>query len=241
MNFTLSIQQQQGKCLLCAKYSFYSRSSAFSSCSFNDNFRYVRYVNIFGLHHSNQNVNWTLCEDWMSTDNKLTLFERIMEIRGPALIAESGFLFTAVQERTWQTHRQQASKVFIKGKQMAPRDVGRGEEPPSLLSLRDFPLKGEERLQKDVVYSHWPCSVTFVSPCPVGALGVETSPKFSGFFVLVFPWMRSPFLPFLFCPLRSRLETRVSYGNKASGECTFPIIKEGLWRWYSLQPLSRRC
>ena len=55
---------------------------------------------------------------------------------------EPGFLFTAVEEWTPRTHRQQASKVFIKGKQTAPRERGekRGERgggrrvPLSLLS-----------------------------------------------------------------------------------------------------------
>ena len=40
-------------------------------------------------------------------------------------------------------HMQQASKVFITGKQIAPRTPGRGEEEyPSLLSYRGlYPLK----------------------------------------------------------------------------------------------------
>ena len=54
---------------------------------------------------------------------------------------ESGFLFTAVEERTPRTHRQQASKVFIQGKQKAPGVTGRGEKSPlSLLSHRVFYL-----------------------------------------------------------------------------------------------------
>ena len=53
---------------------------------------------------------------------------------------ESGFLFMAVKELTPQTHRQQASKVFIQGKQIAPRAAGRGRRVPSLLSYKDFYL-----------------------------------------------------------------------------------------------------
>ena len=44
--------------------------------------------------------------------------------------SESGFLFTAVEEWTPWTHRQQARKVFIKQKQIAPRAAGRGEKIP---------------------------------------------------------------------------------------------------------------
>ena len=46
-----------------------------------------------------------------------------------------GFLFTAVEEWTLWTHRQKASKIFIKGKQIAPRVTGRGEKstPPNPL------------------------------------------------------------------------------------------------------------
>ena len=65
------------------------------------------------------------------------------------------------------------------------------EESPSLLSHKDFyPLKmgGYQRgVQKDVVFSHWPCSVTCISPCPIGVLGVEMSQKSHGFFALFFP------------------------------------------------------
>ena len=70
---------------------------------------------------------------------------------------------------------QAASQVFIKGKQIAPRVTGGGwgEEPPfSLLSYRGFySLKlggGYQRgVQRDVVFSHWPYSVTHISPCPI--------------------------------------------------------------------------
>ena len=79
--------------------------------------------------------------------------------------------------------RQQASEVFIKGKQRAPRAA----EPPSLLSYRDFYLLKvcvcvcvwavtNVRSRKMWFFSHWPCSVTSISPCPIGALGAELSP-----------------------------------------------------------------
>ena len=59
------------------------------------------------------------------------------------MMPESAFLFMAMEEWTLQTHRQQASKVFIKEKQIAPRTAGMGEKSPcSLLSYRGFyPLK----------------------------------------------------------------------------------------------------
>ena len=60
-----------------------------------------------------------------------------------------------------QAAGKQASKVFIKGKQIAPRAAGSGEKrPPSLLSYRDFlSLKDgggyqQRGVQKDVVFSH---------------------------------------------------------------------------------------
>ena len=64
----------------------------------------------------------------------------VIDLASP-LILESGFLFTAVEECTLWTHRQQAIKVFIKEKQIAHGATGRGEKnPPSLLSYRDFYL-----------------------------------------------------------------------------------------------------
>ena len=52
-------------------------------------------------------------------------------------------LVHAAKEWTLRTHRQQASKAFITGKQIAPRAAGRGEESlPPLLSYGGFyPLK----------------------------------------------------------------------------------------------------
>ena len=77
------------------------------------------------------------------------------------------------EERTSQTHWQQASKVFITGKQIASRTAGSGEKSPlSLLSYGAFyPLKmgGYQRgVQKAVVFSHWPRPVISINPCPIG-------------------------------------------------------------------------
>ena len=92
----------------------------------------------------------------------------------------------------FQTHRQQASKAFITGKQIASRTAGRGRRaPPSLLFYRfSFSFKDggyQHGVQKDVVFSHWPCPITYISPCPIGVLGVEMSHKSHGFFALLFP------------------------------------------------------
>ena len=85
---------------------------------------------------------------------------------------------------------QQSSEVFITGKQIAPRGSGRGEKSSTLYCLIGFlSLKdgGFQRgVQKDVVFSHWPCLVTCISPCPVRVLGVEMSHKFYDFFVVLF-------------------------------------------------------
>ena len=83
-------------------------------------------------------------------------------------------------------------KSLLKGKQIALRVAGTGERSPlSLLSYRGFnslKLGGYQRgVQKDVVFSHWPYSVTRISPYPIGTLGVETSCRSHGFFALIFP------------------------------------------------------
>ena len=104
-------------------------------------------------------------------------------------------LVHAAEEWTSQTHRQQASKVFITRKQKAPRAAGRGEKSPSSrLSYRGFyPLKmgGYHRGVQKWVFSHWPCPVTYISPCPIGVLGAEMSHKSHGFFALFFPQTES--------------------------------------------------
>ena len=63
-----------------------------------------------------------------------------------------------------------------------------------------------------MVFSHWPCPITYISPRPIGILGVEMSHKFFDFFVLLFPLTESPFLSFLFYQLRSGLEIKVHVG-----------------------------
>ena len=97
------------------------------------------------------------------------------------------------QRITSWTHRQQARKVFIKEKQIAPRTAGSGEKksPLSLSFFRSFyslKMWGYQRgVQKGVVFSHWPCSITYISPCPIGLLWLGMSNSFTGFFVLFFP------------------------------------------------------
>ena len=57
------------------------------------------------------------------------------------LMLESGFSFMAVEEWPLRIHRQLASKVPLKGKQMAPRAArSREKSPRSLLSCRAFYL-----------------------------------------------------------------------------------------------------
>ena len=95
------------------------------------------------------------------------------------MIAESRFVFTQSKNELY-THRQQASKVFKKEKQIAPRTGWEGEKSPlSLLSFRGFYFlkrAGHQRgVQKDVVFSHQPCLITCISPCPIGLLGLEMS------------------------------------------------------------------
>ena len=92
------------------------------------------------------------------------------------------------------TSEQLASKqsLYYRKANSSQDSWEREEEPPlSLLSDRGFyPLKmgGYQRgIQKDVVFSHWPCPVTYISPCPIGALGVEMPHKSHGFFALFFP------------------------------------------------------
>lgn len=52
------------------------------------------------------------------------------------MLLESGFLFTQSKNELWEhTGSKQASKVFIIGKQIAPRASGRGEENPLLYCL----------------------------------------------------------------------------------------------------------
>ena len=83
----------------------------------------------------------------------------LLHVLGLLLISERwyqnlGSCSWAVEEWTPWTHRQQASKVFIKGKQIALRAVAKGEKSPlSLLSYRGFyslnvgrvPMWGPER------------------------------------------------------------------------------------------------
>ena len=88
---------------------------------------------------------------------------------------------------------QAASKqsLFITGRQIAGRAAGCGEK--SLLSLLSYsgfyPLRMgvyQHGVQKNVFFSHWPCPITYISPCPIGVSGVEMSHKSHGFFDVFF-------------------------------------------------------
>ena len=83
----------------------------------------------------------------------------------------------------------QQAKFLLKE---TPRAAGRGKKTPpfSIVLQRFLSLKGGEKhqngVQKDVVFSHWLCSITYISPCPIGVLEVEMYRKFYGFFALLF-------------------------------------------------------
>ena len=57
-------------------------------------------------------------------------------------------------------------------------------------------------------FSHWPCPVTCIWPCPRGILEVDVPCECSGFFVLFFPRLGGsiPLIPFLL--VRSGLEIK---------------------------------
>ena len=111
------------------------------------------------------------------------------------MILESGFLFTAVEEWTPEhTGSKQASKVFIKEKQIAPRAAGRGKKSPlSLLSFRGFyslkmggalPMWGLERCDfLPLALRNYLYQSLSNSGFRVG----NVLHKFYGFFVLSFP------------------------------------------------------
>ena len=76
------------------------------------------------------------------------------------------------------------------------QDSQEGEnESLSLLSHRGFyPLKmGVTNMgsRKMCFFSHWPCPLPMISPCPIGVLAVEMSCKSYGFFALLFPQTES--------------------------------------------------
>ena len=72
-------------------------------------------------------------------------------------------------------HRQQASKVFVKERQIAPRTGWEGGEELLLflVSFRDFYLLKDPNVgsRKMWFFSHWPCSIAYISPCSRGVLG----------------------------------------------------------------------
>ena len=129
-----------------------------------------------------------------------------------------------------QAASKQAKSLLQESRQLLGQ-LGRERRVPlsivsqGVLSLKDGGCQCG--VQKDVVFSHGPRPVTHISPCPVGVLGVETSCKFYGFSVLLFPQTESPFFSFLFYQLRSGLEVKVPLGvgtrpvvNQACGDVT---------------------
>ena len=106
------------------------------------------------------------------------------------------------------TGSKQAKSLLQESKEL-PGLLGGGEEPPSLLSYRDFYLLkvggGTNVGSRKMWFSPLALSSYLHQSGPIGVLGVETSHKFYDFFVLLFLWTKSPFLPFLFCPLREFL------------------------------------
>ena len=103
------------------------------------------------------------------------------------MLLESWLLFVLSKN---ELHEHTSSKqVFITGKQRAPMAAVRGEKSPSsLLSYSSFyPLKMgggvvyQRAVQKDVVFSQWPCPVTYISPCAIEILRVEMSHKLYDF------------------------------------------------------------
>ena len=144
------------------------------------------------------------------------------------------FLVTMIPERwyrnpgsySWQsknelcehTGSKQASKVFIKEKQMAPRTAGSREKslPFSIILQGFLSLKGGEGyqrgVQKDVVFSHWPCLITSTSPCPIELLELEISClSFMGFLSFSFLRLSHHSSSFLISQLRTGLEIHISY------------------------------
>ena len=92
------------------------------------------------------------------------------------MLPESGFLCTQLKNELGKHTGSKWAKPLITTKQTAPRTAGRwGEEPSSLLSCRGFyPLKMggyQHGVQTDVVFSQWPCSIIYISPCPIGSQG----------------------------------------------------------------------
>ena len=107
------------------------------------------------------------------------------------MLPESGFLFTQLKNELCEHTGSKQAKSLLQESKKLPGLLGRGRRAPhSLFFCRGFyPLKmggHQHGGQKDVVFSHWPCSITSISPDPIGVLGVETSHKFYDFFVLLF-------------------------------------------------------
>ena len=106
------------------------------------------------------------------------------------LLPESRFLFKQLENELHEHTGSKQAKSLLKESKQLPGLLGGGGPPHPAFSYRGFnPLKmgGYQcGVQKDVVFSHWPCPVTYISPCPTGVLGVEMSPKFYDFFVLLF-------------------------------------------------------
>ena len=102
------------------------------------------------------------------------------------------------------TQAAKREKSSLQESEQPPGQIGSGKKsPPLYCSIGGFyslKMGGYQHgVQKDVVFFHWPCSVTFISPCPIGVLEVELPRKFYGFFALLFLRLRVaiPLIPFL--------------------------------------------
>ena len=78
------------------------------------------------------------------------------------------------------TGSKQAKSLLKENKQLPGLLGGEKKSTPPhtpLLSYRDFyalKMGGYKcGVQRDMVFSHWPYSVTHIGPCPIGLLGLE--------------------------------------------------------------------
>ena len=145
------------------------------------------------------------------------------------MLPESGFLFTQSKNELCRHTGSKQAKCLLKESKLLPGLLGGGRRGP-LLSYRGFyPLKigagYQPGVQKDVVFSYWPCSITYICPCPVGVLGVEMS------CCLIVS------LPFS----SRKLNHRRSGINIHLGHRYTPYSKHGLWGCYFQESLSHKC
>ena len=99
------------------------------------------------------------------------------------MLLESGFLFTHLKNEFFiYTGSKQAKSLLLRKSKQLPGQTGRGKKsPPLYCPIGVFPLKDggyQYGVQKGVVFSYWPCPVTYISPCPIGVLEMEMPHKF---------------------------------------------------------------